>query len=117
VLFIVPGALLAIVGCGLFAFIETTDNYSYIHSSWHIMMASAVMLVLPPRTKEKRESQESLLLGTLRNSPCSPSSTSTPQCCTCNASDPALSEGIDNVAVSIESIDQDNEMTHPVINY
>jgi integral membrane sensor domain MASE1 len=44
-----PGILFAIVGIVLFIFLETDDSYWYIHSLWHICMASAILFLLPQR--------------------------------------------------------------------
>ena len=42
-----PGFLLALAGLVLFAFCETDDNYWYIHSLWHILIASSILFFLP----------------------------------------------------------------------
>lgn len=38
-----------LVGTGLilYAFFQTEDNYKYLHSMWHILMAVALVVVLP----------------------------------------------------------------------
>lgn len=38
-----------LVGTGLilYAFLQTEDNYKYLHSMWHILMATALVIVLP----------------------------------------------------------------------
>jgi len=48
-LYIIPGLVLAIIGIVLFAFVETDENYWYIHSLWHILMAISILFFLPQR--------------------------------------------------------------------
>ncbi|OQV23227.1 Transmembrane protein 8B [Hypsibius exemplaris] len=43
-----PGFILAAVGLILFAFVETGENYKFVHSVWHMLMALAVICFLPP---------------------------------------------------------------------
>lgn len=51
VLFLIPGLVCALIGICLYTFAETEDNYYYTHSLWHILVASCVALLLPPREK------------------------------------------------------------------
>ncbi|XP_069367092.1 post-GPI attachment to proteins factor 6 isoform X2 [Paralichthys olivaceus] len=51
VLYLIPGATCALVGICLYVFGATEDNYYYTHSLWHILMASCVMFLLPPKEK------------------------------------------------------------------
>ncbi|TNN81468.1 Transmembrane protein 8B [Liparis tanakae] len=53
VLFLIPGALCALVGVCLYIFTETEDNYYYTHSLWHILVASCVVFLLPPKEKDR----------------------------------------------------------------
>ncbi|KAM9718644.1 post-GPI attachment to proteins factor 6 isoform 2-T2 [Menidia menidia] len=53
VLYLIPGALCALVGVCLYVFAETEDNYYYTHSLWHILVASCVVFLLPPRDKQR----------------------------------------------------------------
>ncbi|XP_011646834.1 post-GPI attachment to proteins factor 6-like [Pogonomyrmex barbatus] len=41
------GLFLAITGLLLFSFIETEKNYQYVHSVWHIVMATSLIFLLP----------------------------------------------------------------------
>jgi hypothetical protein len=49
-----PGFLLALSGLVLFAFCETDENYWYIHSLWHILIASSILFFLPHKGFSKR---------------------------------------------------------------
>ncbi|KAM6918334.1 post-GPI attachment to proteins factor 6 [Xenentodon cancila] len=51
VLYLIPGILCALVGVCLYIFAETEDNYYYTHSLWHILVASCVVFLLPPKEK------------------------------------------------------------------
>lgn len=43
-----PGGLfLVLIGMLCFAFFQTRKNYMYVHSSWHVLIASAILLLLP----------------------------------------------------------------------
>lgn len=44
---LLPGGVCALTGLGLYCFAETDSNYFYTHSIWHLLMASAVLLLLP----------------------------------------------------------------------
>ncbi|CAF1387851.1 unnamed protein product, partial [Didymodactylos carnosus] len=57
-LLVIPGFLLAFAGVILFAFVETDSNYWYIHSIWHILMASSIMFFLPQKQLYKKENVE-----------------------------------------------------------
>ncbi|XP_071799259.1 post-GPI attachment to proteins factor 6-like isoform X2 [Asterias amurensis] len=60
--FILPGIAVIVTGLCIFAFLETTDNYQYVHSAWHVAMAIGVLFLLPPR----EQSDYKLIL----NEPC-----------------------------------------------
>ncbi|XP_071347902.1 post-GPI attachment to proteins factor 6 [Trachinotus anak] len=51
VLYLIPGALCALIGVCLYIFTETEDNYYYTHSLWHILVATCVVFLLPPKEK------------------------------------------------------------------
>lgn len=46
---VLPCLLFAVVGLVCFAFLETEDNYFYVHSIWHISIALAIVFVIPPK--------------------------------------------------------------------
>lgn len=39
--------ILVTVGLVMYGFLQTEDNYKYLHSMWHILMAVALIFVLP----------------------------------------------------------------------
>ncbi|XP_045051088.1 transmembrane protein 8B isoform X5 [Desmodus rotundus] len=49
--YLCPGSLIAGSAILLYAFVETRDNYFYIHSIWHMLIAGSVGFLLPPRAK------------------------------------------------------------------
>lgn len=51
VFYLLPGVLLALVGVCVYVFAETDANYLYTHSLWHVLMASSILFLLPPRHK------------------------------------------------------------------
>jgi len=53
-LLVMPGFLLALSGLILFAFCETDENYWYIHSLWHILIASSILFFLPHKNFYKK---------------------------------------------------------------
>jgi hypothetical protein len=48
-----PGVLLVIVGLVCYSFLETAQNYKYVHSAWHIIMALAIVFLLPSKKQER----------------------------------------------------------------
>ncbi|KAM6113980.1 LOW QUALITY PROTEIN: post-GPI attachment to proteins factor 6 [Pterocles gutturalis] len=49
-----PGITLAFIAISVYAFMEPNENYYYTHSIWHILVASSVAFLLPPRDKHKK---------------------------------------------------------------
>ncbi|KAG5893246.1 hypothetical protein JTB14_013407 [Gonioctena quinquepunctata] len=41
------GSVVVSIGLILYAFLQTENNYKYLHSLWHIVMAMALIIVLP----------------------------------------------------------------------
>ncbi|KDR20728.1 hypothetical protein L798_04684, partial [Zootermopsis nevadensis] len=48
-LYFPPGVLLVAVGLVCYSFLQTKQNYKYVHSAWHIIMALAITFLLPSR--------------------------------------------------------------------
>ena len=44
---LLPGSLSAITGLILYSAVETNGNYYYVHSIWHLLMAAAIIFLLP----------------------------------------------------------------------
>ncbi|KAF6024026.1 TMEM8A [Bugula neritina] len=53
---LLPGILSALIGLALYSFVETNSNYFYVHSIWHLLMATAIIFLLP-RTEKLTFSQ------------------------------------------------------------
>ncbi|KAM6352454.1 post-GPI attachment to proteins factor 6 isoform 5-T8 [Alca torda] len=54
VFYLLPGITLAFIAISVYAFMETNENYYYTHSIWHVLVASSVAFLLPPRDKHKK---------------------------------------------------------------
>ncbi|XP_071774702.1 post-GPI attachment to proteins factor 6 [Centroberyx gerrardi] len=53
VLYLIPGISCALIGVCVYIFAETEDNYYYTHSLWHVLVASSVVFLLPPKEKNR----------------------------------------------------------------
>ncbi|KAM4605472.1 post-GPI attachment to proteins factor 6 isoform 3-T3 [Polymixia lowei] len=53
VLYLIPGLSCALIGVCVYIFAETEDNYYYTHSLWHVLVASSVVFLLPPKEKNR----------------------------------------------------------------
>ncbi|KAJ8363927.1 hypothetical protein SKAU_G00127580 [Synaphobranchus kaupii] len=53
VFYLIPGLAIAIIGLFVYVLTETDDNYYYTHSIWHIMVATSVVFLLPPRDRHQ----------------------------------------------------------------
>jgi hypothetical protein len=47
-----PGFILAASGLLIYSFLQTKSNYWYLHSIWHMCMASSILFFLPKRDKK-----------------------------------------------------------------
>ncbi|XP_055926522.1 transmembrane protein 8B-like isoform X1 [Argiope bruennichi] len=55
---LLPGTLLASAGLIIYAFFETKDNYSFVHSAWHATIALSVLFLLPKGKSSYKSSPE-----------------------------------------------------------
>ncbi|XP_072371749.1 transmembrane protein 8B isoform X3 [Scyliorhinus torazame] len=51
VFYLFPGTVIATSAVALYAFVETEENYFYIHSIWHMLIAGSVGFLLPPTSR------------------------------------------------------------------
>uniref|UniRef100_UPI00398EBBA5 transmembrane protein 8B n=1 Tax=Pristiophorus japonicus TaxID=55135 RepID=UPI00398EBBA5 len=51
VFYLFPGTVIATSAVALYAFVETEENYFYIHSIWHMLIAGSVGFLLPPSAR------------------------------------------------------------------
>uniref|UniRef100_A0A4W3I0G1 Transmembrane protein 8B n=1 Tax=Callorhinchus milii TaxID=7868 RepID=A0A4W3I0G1_CALMI len=54
VFYLFPGTVIAMSAVALYTFVETEENYFYIHSIWHMLIAGSVGFLLPPRPRPGR---------------------------------------------------------------
>ncbi|XP_062820474.1 post-GPI attachment to proteins factor 6 isoform X2 [Anolis carolinensis] len=51
--FLLPGVGLALVAGSVYALTETSENYYYTHSLWHMLVATSLVFLLPPGEKQQ----------------------------------------------------------------
>lgn len=68
---ILLGLLFAIAGLLLYSFIETEENYQYVHSVWHIVMATSLIFLLPPTRSKQTTRSRNIFLNNDSESSCS----------------------------------------------
>lgn len=69
-----PGVLLVTVGLVCYSFLQTKQNYKYVHSAWHIIMALAIIFLFPSRKQEEVATVNSEQFVCLPPLNCTPSS-------------------------------------------
>jgi hypothetical protein len=47
-----PAVLCSLVALSLYGFVETSVNYPYVHSAWHILIACSLVFLLPRCRKD-----------------------------------------------------------------
>ncbi|XP_063221877.1 post-GPI attachment to proteins factor 6 [Bacillus rossius redtenbacheri] len=57
--FFLPGVLLFIVGVSCYTFLQTRNNYKFVHSAWHAIMALTIVFLLPSRHHKVANSEDS----------------------------------------------------------
>ncbi|KAJ8880657.1 hypothetical protein PR048_017127 [Dryococelus australis] len=57
--FFLPGVLLFIVGVSCYTFLQTRNNYKFVHSAWHAIMALTIVFLLPSRHHKVASSEDS----------------------------------------------------------
>jgi len=55
------GILCAVTAVLIFALIETTSNYQFVHSAWHVMIAMSLVFLLPYCKREQHTRNKSIL--------------------------------------------------------
>ncbi|KAJ9589292.1 hypothetical protein L9F63_017501 [Diploptera punctata] len=72
-----PGVLLVTVGLVCYSFLQTKQNYKFVHSAWHIIMALAIIFLLPARKQDSTpviNTEDFIALPTVTCVPCTRSS-------------------------------------------
>uniref|UniRef100_A0A4W3HTG6 Transmembrane protein 8B n=1 Tax=Callorhinchus milii TaxID=7868 RepID=A0A4W3HTG6_CALMI len=65
VFYLFPGTVIAMSAVALYTFVETEENYFYIHSIWHMLIAGSVGFLLPPRPRPALTTSEEQTLDFL----------------------------------------------------
>ena len=60
---IIPGSILAIIALFVYSFVEGKENYPLLHSSWHALVAIAVLILIPPMDKQPSLEEKDQLRG------------------------------------------------------
>ncbi|KAL3868998.1 hypothetical protein ACJMK2_041736 [Sinanodonta woodiana] len=66
---LLPGLILAVGGLCIFALVETKENYLYLHSAWHAVMALSVIFLLPPGKRKGGRERDSVIGSTYQPLP------------------------------------------------
>ena len=57
--FLVIGVSIAGTALCIYAFAETTENYQYTHSAWHVLISLSLLFLLPPKQQSTPSQRDS----------------------------------------------------------
>ncbi|XP_070563065.1 post-GPI attachment to proteins factor 6-like isoform X1 [Ptychodera flava] len=51
----IPGVFIAGTALILYTFVENSTNYYYVHSLWHVLIATSIVFLLPPKQEKSKK--------------------------------------------------------------